>query len=44
MQSRNRDTDVENEVMVTKAGKGGMMNCESGADIYIYNTVYHIDN
>ena len=35
MQSRNRDTDIENKVMVTKAGKGGALNCEIGADVYI---------
>ena len=35
LQSRKRDTDVENELMDIKEGKGnGMMNWEIGVDIY----------
>ena len=35
MQSRNRDTDVENKCTDTKTGKkGGGMNSEIGIDIY----------
>ena len=34
LQSRNRDTDVENKLMVTKQGSGGGMNWETGTDIY----------
>lgn len=35
LQSRNRDTDVENKCTDTKAGeKGGGMNSEIGIDIY----------
>ena len=33
MQGRNRDTDVENKLMVTKRRKRGRMNQESGIDI-----------
>ena len=34
LQSRNRDTDVENKLMDTKVGRGGRMNWEIGIDIY----------
>ena len=34
MQGRNRDTDVEKKLMVTKRRKRGGMNQESGTDIY----------
>ena len=34
MQSRNRDTDVENKGMDTKGEGGGGMNWEMGIDIY----------
>ena len=34
LQSRNRVTDVENKLMVTKWGRGGGMNWEIGTDIY----------
>ena len=34
LQSRNRDTDVENKLMVTKVGKQVGMNREIGIDIY----------
>ena len=34
MQSRNRDTDVENKLMDTKGGRRGRMNWEIGIDIY----------
>ena len=37
---RNRDTDVENKCMVTKAG----MKQEIGIDIYIYTSVYKIES
>ena len=33
-QSRNRVTDVENKLMVTKGGSGGGMNWEIGIDTY----------
>ena len=38
LQSRNRDTDVENKCMDTKE-EGGGMNWEIGIDIYILSTV-----
>ena len=34
MQSRNRDTDVENKLMDTKVGRRGGMNWEIGTDTY----------
>ena len=34
LQSRNRDTDMENKYMDTKGVKGGEMNGETGVDIY----------
>ena len=34
MQSRNRDTDVENKYMNTKEGHGNGMHEEIGIDIY----------
>ena len=34
LQSRNRDTDVENKHKNTKGGKWGGMNWEIGIDIY----------
>ena len=34
LQSRNRNTDVENKLTVTKGGSGGGMNWEIGSDIY----------
>ena len=34
LQSRNRDTDVENKHKDTKRGKGGGMNWETGIDIH----------
>ena len=34
LQSRNRDTDVENKRMDTKGEGGGGMNWEIGIDIY----------
>ena len=37
LQSRNRDTDVENKLMYTKGGRGSGMNWEIG--IYIYTLV-----
>ena len=33
-QSRNRDTDVENNLMDTKGGRRGGMNWEIGIDMY----------
>ena len=36
LQSRNRDTDVENKCMDTKGEGGGGMNWEIGIDIDIY--------
>ena len=35
LQSRNRDTDVENKGMDTKGEEGSGMNREMGIDIYI---------
>ena len=35
LQSRNRDTDVENKRMDTKGEGGGGMNWEIGIDIYM---------
>ena len=37
-------TDVENGHMDTRGGRGGGMNWEIGIDIYIYTTMYKIDN
>ena len=34
LQSRNRDTDVEDKLMDTKGERGGGMNWEIGIDIY----------
>ena len=34
LQSRNRDTDMENKYMDTRGVKGGEMNGETGVDIY----------
>ena len=34
LQSRNRDTDVENKHMDTKGRRGDGMDCETGTDIY----------
>ena len=34
--SRNRITDVQNKLMVTKGGIGGGMNWETGIDIYTH--------
>ena len=34
LQDRNRVTDVENNLMDTKGGRGGGMNWEIGIDIY----------
>ena len=34
LQSRNRDTDVENKSMDTKGGRRGEMNWENEIDIY----------
>ena len=34
LQSRNRDTDIENKRMDTKGGRGGGMNGGIGIDIY----------
>ena len=34
LQSRNRDTDIENKYMDIKQGKEGGMNRETGTDMY----------
>ena len=34
--SRNRITDVQNKLMVTKEGTGGGTNWETGIDIYLH--------
>ena len=39
LQSRNRDTDIENKYMDTR-GKRDEMNWEIGMDIYIYIYIY----
>ena len=39
LQSRNRVTDVENKLMITKGGKGRGMNWEIGIDI---DTLFYI--
>ena len=45
LQSRNRDTDVENKRMDTKGGKGGGgMNWETGIDIYALRRIKQITN
>ena len=40
LQSRNRDTDIENKRMGTKRLRGGGMNWEIGIDIYTL-LIYH---
>ena len=42
LQNRNRITDVENKLMVTKGEKGGGINWEIGIDIH--TTIYKIGN
>ena len=44
MQGRNRDTDVEKKLMVTKSSKRGGMNQESGIDIYTLLCIQQITN
>ena len=44
MQSRNRDTDVENKLMDTKVGDRGGMDCEIGTDMYILLCTKQITN
>ena len=44
LQSRNRETDVENKHMDTKGERGDGMNWEIGIDIYTIDTMYKIDN
>ena len=34
LQNRNRVTDVENKLMITKGQSGGKLNWETGIDIY----------
>ena len=42
LQSRNRDTDIENKCMDTKQGKEDGMNWETGTDIYTLLCVTYI--
>ena len=48
LQNRNRVTDVEHKLMVTKGESGGGINWEIGIDIWhsrhIKSTIYKIDN
>ena len=39
LQSRNRDTDIENKYIDIKGGLGTGMNCEIGTDIYMSSYV-----
>ena len=43
-QSRNRDTDVENKLMVTRAIGAGQMNWKIGIDIYTLLILYKVGN
>ena len=44
LQSRNRDSDVENKSMDTKVGRGGGMDWKIGIDIYTIDTKYETDS
>ena len=44
MQSRNRDTDVENKCMYTNGERGDGRNWEIGIDTIHYDTTYKIEN
>ena len=46
MQSRNKDTDIQNKHMDTKVGKGGVWDELGDWDwrIYSIDTIYKIDN
>ena len=44
LQSRNRDTDVENKRMDTRAGGGGAGNWGIGSDIYTILRIKQITN
>ena len=40
----NAVTEAENNLMVTRERRGGGINWEIQIDIYIYTTVYKVDN
>ena len=40
----NAVTEAENNLMVTRKRRGGGINWEIQIDIYIYTTVYKVDN
>ena len=44
LQSRNRDTDVDNKHMDTKGRRGDGMDCEAGIDIYTLLCIKQIIN